>query len=439
MLYNSIIDLIGNTPLVKINPKVHGLKNIDLYAKLEMNNPFGSLKDRISWGIIKDDIETIVEKNQTIIESSSGNTAKALAVLASMHGVQFTTITDRIKVPEVKKILQVIGATIEELPGTSECPDFESANNPVAKIEQKMIQNPGAYFHTEQYTNKKNPQTHYESTGPEILSDLKTVDYFIATLGTTGSSRGTAEYLKEHNTETKIVGVLSSKNDFIPGIRNENETFEVGLYDKNLYDHQEIIESPDALDSMRDLIQKSGILAGPTSGASYLGALRYLQAEDKKLTSNTRKSAVFVVCDRMEWYVSYIEKRKPEWFGYSVKEHSIRDYSVPSDTTSIEITVEEAPQFIQKNQPIIVDLRGALGFRTGHIPNSINILDKDLTEMLDNGIPFAKNSEILFVCPSGELSKRFASFLSEKGRQAKSLQGGLLAWRQAGETLDKGI
>jgi cysteine synthase/rhodanese-related sulfurtransferase len=439
MLYSSVIDLIGNTPLVKIDPKVHGLKHIDVYAKLEMNNPFGSLKDRISWGIIKDDINSIVEKNQTIIESSSGNTAKALAVLASMHGVPFTTITDRIKVPEVKKILQIIGATIEELPGTSECPDFESANNPVAKIQEKMVHKPGEYFHTEQYTNMKNPQTHYESTGPEILADVSEVDYFIATLGTTGSSRGTAEYLKEQNSNTKVIGVLSSKNDFIPGIRNENETFEVGLYEKTLYDHQEVIESMDALDAMRELIQKSGILAGPTSGASYLGALRFLRDEDKKLTPETRKSAVFVVCDRMEWYVSYIEKRKPEWFGYAVKQHSIRDYSVPSDTASIEISVDDAPQFIQKNQPIIVDLRGALGFKTGHIPNSVNILDKDLTEMLDNGIPFAKNAHILFVCPSGELSKRFSAFLTEKGRSAKSLQGGLLAWRQAGMPLDKGM
>jgi cysteine synthase B len=439
MLYSSIIDLIGNTPLVTIDPKVHGLKHIDLYAKLEMNNPFGSLKDRISWGIIKDDIGEIVKNKQTIIESSSGNTAKALAVLANMHGVAFTTVTDRIKVPEVKKILQIIGATIEELPGNSECPDFNSANNPVAKIQEKMIQKPGQYFHTEQYTNIKNPQTHYESTGPEILKDLKKVDYFVATLGTTGSSRGTAEYLKEHNEHTKVVGVLSSKNDFIPGIRNENETFEVGLYEKTLYDHQEVIESMDALEAMRELIQRSGILAGPTSGASYLGALRYLQAEDEKLKPGTRKTAVFIVCDRMEWYVSYIEKRKPEWFGYAVKEHSIREYSVPNDTATIEISIEKALEFIEANHPIIVDLRGALGFRTGHIANSVNILDKDLTEMLDDGIPFAKNSEILFVCPSGELSKRFAAFLSEKGRKAKSLQGGLLAWRQAGLPLEKGI
>ena len=157
MIVNSITELIGNTPLLKIQPDVHRLQNIDLYAKLEMNNPFGSLKDRIGWGIIKDDIEEISRDKKTLIESSSGNTAKALAVLAAIYGVELTTITNRINVPEVKKILQVIGANIEELPGLSECPDFTDPNNPITYIEKKIAQDPQKYYHTSQYTNEKKP------------------------------------------------------------------------------------------------------------------------------------------------------------------------------------------------------------------------------------------------------------------------------------------
>lgn len=435
MKYDSVIDLIGNTPLVKMSSDIHGLKNIDLYAKLEMNNPFGSLKDRISWGIIKDDIEEISKEKKTLIESSSGNTAKALAILAAMYGVELTTITNRINVPEVKKILQVIGANIEELPGLSECPDFTDPNNPIAYIEKKMAQEPDKYYHTSQYTNEKNYLTHFETTGPEIIKDLGSVDYFIATLGTTGSSRGTAEYLRQVNPETQTVGVISTKDDFIPGIRNVDETMEVGMYNKGLYDSTQVVNSIDSLESMRLLIQRAGILAGPTSGASYEGSLQYLKEIDSSLAE--RKTAVFVVCDRFEWYLSYIEKRKPEWFGFTPKPSSIRAYDPPNDTSFVDLEVGAAEDWIKTEEPLIVDVRGALGFRAGHIAGSINILDKQLVDMLDDGIPFSKNQKLLFVCPSGDISRRFASFLQEKGHECKSLAGGLLAWRQAGKSLER--
>jgi len=435
MKYNSITELIGNTPVVKIDPKIHGLRNIDLYAKLEMNNPFGSLKDRIGWGIIKDDIEEISKDKKTLIESSSGNTAKTLAVLASMHGVELTTVTNRINVPEVKKVLQVIGANIEELPGLSECPDFTDPNNPITYIEKKMSKDPQKYYHTSQYTNEKNHLTHFETTGPEIIEDLGSVDYFIATLGTTGSSRGTAEYLRSVNPETQVIGIISTKDDFIPGIRNVDETFEVGIYKKELYDSVEVVNSMDSLDAMRTLIKRSGILAGPTSGASYEGTLQYLRKIDSQLTE--RKTAVFIVCDRFEWYISYIEKRKPEWFGFIPKPSSIRAYQTPLDTSIVDLPIEKAEDWIHEHSPLIIDLRGALGFRAGHLPGAINLMDKQLIDMLDDGIPFSKNQKLLFVCPSGDISKRFASFINNKGIESKSLAGGLLAWRQAGKQLEK--
>src|ERR1700716_3342953 len=112
MLYNHIAEIIGNTPLLRIDPSVHQLANVELYAKLEYLNPFGSLKDRTAWGLLKDNIDQIVEKQQTIVEFSSGNTAKALSILASVYGVDCETITNRIKVPEVYNVLKVVGTAI---------------------------------------------------------------------------------------------------------------------------------------------------------------------------------------------------------------------------------------------------------------------------------------------------------------------------------------
>lgn len=436
MKFDSITELIGNTPLVKIQPEVHGLKNIELYAKLEMYNPFGSLKDRIGWGMIKDDLESIKQKSQVIIESSSGNTAKALAVLASINGMDFTTVTNRINVPEVKKILQVIGANIEELPGLSECPDITEAGNPVDLINQRQAAEPDKYYHTSQYTNDRNHQSHFETTGPEILADLEKVDFFVATLGTTGSSRGTTEYLKQHNPQLQAIGVMSTKTDFIPGIRNEDETYEVGIYKPSLYDQELIVDSMESLEAMRELIRKVGILAGPTSGASYLGALKYLREIDSSLT--VPKTAVFIVCDRFEWYLSYIEKRKPEWFGYGPKPNSIRAFKTPQDTSAVDLPLDQIDSWISQHKPLIIDVRGALGFRAGHIPGSINITDKVLTDMLDDGVPFDKAQNLLFVCPSGDLSSRFAAYMYQLGFVSKNLRGGLLGWRQAGRVLERG-
>jgi len=235
MLYNHITELIGNTPLLRIDPAVHQLPNVEIYAKLETYNPFGSLKDRVAWGMLQDEIEQIVEKQQTIIEFSSGNTGKALAVLASLYRINYETITNRIKVPEVHDLLRLMGASIEVLPGMSECPDPNDPNDPLTYLEQKIHADPSHYFHTDQYRNVKNYQTHYEHTGREIFEDLGAVDYFFGALGTAGSTRGVSTFLKEQFADLQTVGIVAEKGDFIPGLRNIDEMSEVGIFEKTLY------------------------------------------------------------------------------------------------------------------------------------------------------------------------------------------------------------
>ena len=428
MLYKSVTELIGNTPLIEISKEITKLKNINVYAKCELYNPFGSLKDRAGYAMLKDEIQKLKENNMTVIESSSGNTAKALQIICSMNGIPFKTVTNRIKIPETKEILKVAGAEIEELPGLSECPDPTDPNDPVAYIERIVSENPNKYYHTNQYTNLKNPKVHYEHTGKEIYEDLGKVDYFFGTLGTTGSSRGTIEYLLEKNKNLKKIGIIAEKGDTIPGIRNKDEMYEVGIFNKSLYDEIVLVNSDEAIEEMLVLNRKCGILGGPTSGAAFKGTLKYLREIDDKLKEPA--NAVFIACDRMEWYMSYIKKRRPEIFDSEIKRETIRTLSEEDMKYAKTIDVNNAEEWIEKNNPIIIDLRGNLAYKNGHIANAINITDIFFEDLVDNGTPFSKENSVLLVCSIGDKSKKFSSLLNKKGMNVYSLENGMTAWRE---------
>jgi len=437
VIYHHISEIIGRTPLLRIAPEVHGLPRVELYAKLELFNPFGSLKDRMAWAMLRDEIPALQIAPKTVLESSSGNTAKGLAVLAGVHGLTFKTITNRINVPEVKKILKIIGAEIVELPGVSECPDPSDPNNPLAEIEREMVRRPDCYLHTSQYTNLKNPQAHYDSTGREIYDDLGEVDFLFGTLGTTGSTRGIAAFLKERYPALVSVGVIAAKGDFIPGIRNVDEMQEVGIFERSRYDHILAVDSAEAIEDMLLLVRRCGVLCGPTSGAALRGALSFLRPLAPSF--QVVKKAVVIICDRLEWYISYIEKRRPDLFAehHGPGHSGVRAFKLAPDARPPEMPVTEAVAWVAAHHPLIVDLRGALGFRAGHIAGSLNLVDSIFEDLLDRGIPFSLGQKVLLVCPSGDRSARYAAFLREKGVEAYSLQGGLMAWRDAGLPLER--
>ncbi len=433
MLYRHITELIGNTPLLLIDPAMHQLANVELYAKLELFNPFGSLKDQIAWGILRDHMEQIVEQQQTIIEFSSGNTGKALAVLAALYGLHYETITNRIKVPEVHDILTALGASVEILPGTSECPDPNDPNDPLTYLEQKIHAHPGRYFHTDQYRNAKNYQTHYERTGQEIYEDIGPVDYFYGGLGTAGSTRGVSTYLREKNAQLRTIGVVTAKGDVIPGLRNIDEMSEVGIFDRQLYQEILAIDAQDALTGMFALIRQSGILGGPSSGAVYYALTQQLQQQS--LYWQRPMKVVFIVCDRMEWYLSYIQKRRPEIFQEKTADHNIWKLKAEDVQCAPRLQPEQAERLIEEETPLIVDVRGTLAYHIGHLPGAINIPDDKLADIVNVGIPFPHERPLLFVCPKGDISKKFAFFLCQKGYRAYSLDGGIIQWRKEQRTL----
>ena len=189
MIIDSITEAIGRTPILRIDGQIHGLKNIDLYAKLEYLNPFGSLKDRTAYGLLQDEIDYIKEHGLTVIETSSGNTAKALQSICNINGIRFRTITNRIRVSESRSIIKYLGADILEV---------SKDVNTIERIEEIIAADHGKYFHTAQYSNNNNVKAHYE-TGREIYEDAGSIDYLFSVLGTSGSSRGITMYLKEKN------------------------------------------------------------------------------------------------------------------------------------------------------------------------------------------------------------------------------------------------
>ncbi|OKK08074.1 pyridoxal-5'-phosphate-dependent protein subunit beta [Streptomyces sp. CB03234] len=436
MRYDSITDAIGNTPLVRIDPGVHGLRSIDLYAKLEMLNPFGSLKDRAAWNMARGGLAAARERGETVVELSSGNTAKALALIAGLHGLPFKSVTNRMRIPEIKDLLLLLGAEIEELPGRSECLDPTDTDDPLTLFHQRLNRPGSAHFHTDQYFNARNTEAHASGTGPEIIADLdgRAPDWFIACVGTAGSSTGVARALRAHDPSVNVVGLVGGKSDFIPGIRTADEVQEVGLFDPATYDTIEAVSADEAIDGMVTLLRRCGLLAGPTGGAAYYGAVRHLRPLDAELTE--RRTAVFIVCDRVESYLGYVRERRPELLGRPPVKNSVATLTDTEARTATVIDVAEAQKWIAEERPLVIDLRGPFAYAALHIDGSVNIVDELFDELLRGGLPFGKRQPVLLACPVGEKSARYAALLTRMGHpDVRSLAGGIVAWRDAGAPL----
>lgn len=437
MIYNSTEELIGNTPLLKLDPNIHGLKNIDLYAKLEYMNAFGSVKDRIAKGMLAPIMSELKEKNMTVLEASSGNTAKALSILASMNGLSFKTVTNRIKNPEVRMILQTLGAQIEELPGLSDCPDPLDPNDFTTVAANMAKQNPEKYHYTDQYFNELNIGTHYATTGKEIHDDLGPVDFYFGFLGTCGSSMGVGKYLREKNPASKIFGVVASVGHHVPGGRNINELWEVGFFQKDFF--EKIIDgtSNEAIEGMLTLNRRAGMLCGPTSGLTFHAAVNELREIDAKLDGSKKYKAVFIACDRMEPYMSYIKSRKPELFMVETSSRPTVNNLTEGEVLGANILSANELNALDRQKTMIVDVRGYFAYSIGHISDAINILDEVFAKIIEEGKTLPTDKKIVIVCASGNISKKYAAFLQKQGYDAYSLSGGMASWKGAGLPLQK--
>ncbi|MCS6982958.1 MAG: pyridoxal-phosphate dependent enzyme [Candidatus Absconditabacterales bacterium] len=418
MKHQSITSVIGNTPLVALDLSKHGLGEYIVYAKCEFLNPFGSVKDRLVMGLIEPHIDDIKKHNKTIVESSSGNTAKAIAAYAGLHGLQSKTITNRINIPEQRAILTLLGIRVEELPGYGECPDLDDPDNPIAQVQKIVDLDPTQYFCPQQYTNSDNPGYHAKTTGQEIVNDLDRVDGFIGFLGTCGSSYGAGQTIKKHNPSAKIIGVVSHEGQVIPGGRTAIETRETSAFHMDFYDYIQTVSIDEALDANLALIRQHGLLVGPTTGGNFAALLTYLREH----TPPAGSVFVFIACDRCEWYISYYRKYRPSWFGIETKEETF-DHIADDD---VQCSWDDAEKKILTNVYHVIDMRGNMAYKLGHHPKAINIPAEILDDLLRQGGWLPKDAKIIIICRVGTQSINVAKKLRTLGYEARSIKNG---WR----------
>ena len=273
----SIIDKIGNTPLLKLNRALPDelSKRFEVYAKAEWFNPGGSVKDRPAYRMIRDGIESGAFKSgQTLIDSTSGNTGIAYAMIGAVMNFQVELVMPRNASLERKKIAEAYGAKIiysDPLKGS------DGARELVGGIAAK---NPDRYFFPDQYSNPSNWRAHYETTGPEIWRDTGgRVTHFIAGLGTSGTLMGTARFLKEKNIKIKAIAVQPESFHGIEGLKNMDSALPVNIYEPAVHDLKLTIPTEPAYGWTRELAAKEGLLAGPSSGAALYGTLLSLKQE----------------------------------------------------------------------------------------------------------------------------------------------------------------
>ena len=271
LAYKGILATIGNTPVVELqnlSPKA----DVHIFAKLEGQNPTGSVKDRIALKMIeRAESEGEISPNRTLLEPTSGNTGISLAMIGGLKGYKVTVVMPENVSEERTQLLHAYGAEIV-------FSDGEKGSNGSIEVAQAMAEkNPHDYLMMYQYGNSGNPDAHYETTGQEIAEAVPDVDMFVAGLGTGGTLMGVGRRLREHNANIKIVAVAPDPDDFISGLRRLEDGYIPPILDLNRLDARLLVGSLPAFRTTKALLHQEGIFAGVSSGSVVYGALR--QAE----------------------------------------------------------------------------------------------------------------------------------------------------------------
>lgn len=291
MQYKTLMDYVGNTPLVKLQRMVNVATNSVVLAKLEGNNPAGSVKDRPAINMIKQaELRGDIKPGDTLIEATSGNTGIALAMGAAMMGYKMKLIMPNNMSMERKASMAAYGAELIEV--TKE-DGMEGARDLASRMQAN-----GEGIVLDQFANPDNPLAHYLSTGPEIWRDTEgKVTHFVSAMGTTGTIMGTSMFLKEQNRNVQIVGVQPEDGAAIPGIRRWPAEYMPKIYESTRVDRIIDMSQTLAENTMRDLAIKEGIFGGVSSGGSVAAAL--------KVASEVENAVIVcIVCDRGDRYLS---------------------------------------------------------------------------------------------------------------------------------------
>lgn len=292
MIYQNILQTIGDTPMVKIN-KLNPNKNVRIYAKIEGVNPGGSIKDRIALKMIEQAEATgELTKDKTIIEATSGNTGIALAMIGAVRGYKVEIVMSEAVSVERRKMIQAFGAKATLTDGKL------GTDGAIMKCKELAKKYPDKYFRPDQFSNKYNKIAHYEGTAQEIWKQTNgDIDYFVSAIGTSGTLMGVAAYLKKYNPKVKIVSAEPIKGHYIQGLKNMEEALVPAIYDRKKIDEIIKIETEEAFAMARRIVKEEGIFAGMSSGAAMLASLKVAE----KINSGV---IVTIFPDRGEKYLS---------------------------------------------------------------------------------------------------------------------------------------
>ncbi|MBL4862851.1 MAG: cysteine synthase CysM [Crocinitomicaceae bacterium] len=285
-----ILDTIGNTPLIELSTLASN-PNVRIYAKLEGNNPGGSVKDRAALNMIQTAMENgEIQPGDTLIEATSGNTGIALAMVARLVGVNMILVMPDSATEERKKTMRAYGAKLILTPAEK---TIEYARIYTVELVEKK-----GYKTLNQFENPENWKAHYKSTGPEIWEATEgQITHFVSAMGTTGTIMGVSRYLKEQEPSIEIIGAQPADGAKISGIRRWSKEFRPKIYEEKRVDRLVNVSEEEAIQGARSLAQEEGVLAGMSSGGAYDVA--------KKMAAELAHGViVFIVCDRGDRYMS---------------------------------------------------------------------------------------------------------------------------------------
>jgi cysteine synthase B len=292
MIYDNILQTIGNTPLVRIN-KLNPNPDVNIYAKIEGSNPTGSIKDRIALKMIEQaEADGSLVKGKTIIEPTSGNTGIGLAMIGVVKGYAVEIVMSEAVSVERIKMIESFGARITITDAKL------GTDGAIVKARELVSKNPDKYFMPDQFSNRYNKIAHYKTTGEEIWKQTNgKIDYFVSAIGTSGTIMGVGKALRENNPAIKIVCAHPVKGHYIQGLKNMEEAIVPTIYNPSEIDITIMVETEDAFKMARRIIREEGIFVGMSSGAAMYAATE---------TATRIKSGVIVVIfpDRGEKYLT---------------------------------------------------------------------------------------------------------------------------------------
>ncbi len=272
--YDSILDAIGHTPLVAI-PRMSPNPSVRIFAKLEMMNPTGSVKDRAARSLIEDlERSGRLRPDSIILEPTSGNTGIALAMIGRRKGYRVALVMPDNVTNERRQMAALFGAEVIDSPGAL-------GSNGAIALAKHLVSRDERFVMPYQYGNEANPRAHFETTGPEILSDCPEIDVFVAGLGTGGTLTGAGRYLKEHKPGVRIYAAEPLPGENVQGLRSLDEGFVPEIIDPSLLDAKYLVSNRHAIAALRELVFGEGIFAGPSSGAVLVAAAREARAMER--------------------------------------------------------------------------------------------------------------------------------------------------------------